>query len=159
MKDTKIFVSAALVGITSLSLNFTASPATAQWCEMSDGSLYWSTAQCLSQPRGENIGKISQPLDFTLTGRWQCDDGGTYYLRQIGNEVWWYGEYSGTNPAWSNVFKGTIQNNQISGSWADVPKGYVQSNGNMQIRVVSANRLEAIIKTGGFGGSVWTRLK
>lgn len=27
-----------------------------------------------------------------LTGVWSCDDGGTYFIRQVGNIVWWYGE-------------------------------------------------------------------
>lgn len=154
MKDAKIFVSAALVGITSLSLNFTASPAFAEFCENPDGSTYWSANQC-----PEPIGRITQPLEevINLTGRWQCDDGGTYYLRQIGNQLWWYGEYSATNSVWSNVFNGTILNDQISGSWADVPKGSILANGNMQIRIVSRNKLEVTVKTGGFGGSVWTR--
>jgi hypothetical protein len=93
-----------------------------------------------------------------LTGKWKADDGGTYYLRRVGNQVWWYGEPSPTNPGWSNVFVGTVQGNQISGSWADVPKGGAQGNGNMQLRIVSSTRLEAISNSGsGFGGKVWTR--
>ncbi|MEH2365090.1 hypothetical protein [Nostoc sp.] len=94
---------------------------------------------------------------INLTGKWQADDGGTYYIRQIGNQVWWYGEYSPTNPAFSNVFNGTINNNQISGNWADVPKGSALSSGSIQLRIVSYNRIEAVSKTGGFGGSVWFR--
>ncbi len=26
-----------------------------------------------------------------LTGTWSCDDGGSYYLRQIDDNIWWYG--------------------------------------------------------------------
>jgi len=57
-----------------------------------------------------------------LTGKWSCNDGGTYYMRQLGKEVFWMGERAPTNPSWSNP-----------------------------------NRATATYKTGGFGGSVWTR--
>jgi hypothetical protein len=30
--------------------------------------------------------------DFDFTGVWSCDDGGTYYIEQIDNVIWWYGE-------------------------------------------------------------------
>ncbi|HEY9604851.1 MAG TPA: hypothetical protein V6C85_24825 [Allocoleopsis sp.] len=93
-----------------------------------------------------------------LTGKWQCNDGGTYYLRQLDNQLWWYGEKSATNPNWSNVLKGTIEGYNISGQWADVPKGTVQQNGDMVIQVVDANHFKAVKKTGGFAGSEWTRL-
>jgi len=106
---------------------------------------------CDREPRPRPLPVIN------ITGKWQADDGGTYYIRQIGNQVWWYGEYSPTNPAFSNVFLGTINNNQINGSWADVPKGSAQSSGSIQLRIVSYNRIEAVSKTGGFGGSVWFR--
>ena len=39
-----------------------------------------------------------------LSGEWTCDDGGRYYLRQVGNTLYWYGEHSISNPSWSNVF-------------------------------------------------------
>lgn len=43
-----------------------------------------------------------------LTGVWSCDDGGVYYIRQLGNIVWWDGEEDETNPGWANVARGTI---------------------------------------------------
>jgi hypothetical protein len=27
-----------------------------------------------------------------LTGIWQNNDGGTYYIRQLGDVIWWFGE-------------------------------------------------------------------
>jgi hypothetical protein len=27
-----------------------------------------------------------------LTGVWSCDDSGTYFIRQVGNTVWWFGQ-------------------------------------------------------------------
>lgn len=101
------------------------------------------------------LAQIAPPI--ILTGRWIGDDGGTYYIHQIGNQVWWYGEYGSTNPAFSNVFNGTIKDGFISGNWADVPKGSALSNGGIVLKITSPNRLDAVFKSGGFGGSVWTR--
>ena len=100
---------------------------------------------------------VEPAIGVNISGRWQGNDGGIYYLRQLGNEVWWYGEYSATNPNWSNVFKGKLQGNQLVGQWADVPKGSILQSGEMVIEVTSNNTLRAISKTGGFGGSEWTR--
>jgi len=58
-----------------------------------------------------------------LTGKWDADDGGAYYLRQIGNQLHWYGERFPTHTRWSNVFHGDINGNRIDGRWVDVPKG------------------------------------
>lgn len=94
---------------------------------------------------------------WDLTGTWYCDDGGTYYIRQMGNEIWWYGENDPNSPRWSNVMHGTISGNTIYGNWLDVPKGSDLNSGNINLNIESNNRLSVIQKTGGFGGSVWTR--
>lgn len=94
-----------------------------------------------------------------LTGKWSCDDGGTYYLRQIGNTLYWYGERDKTKPAWSNVLTGSIKGGDIRGNWVDVPKGRTMSSGNLQLAIKQGrNVLVAMKKTGGFGGSRWTRV-
>jgi hypothetical protein len=92
-----------------------------------------------------------------LTGVWGCDDGGTYYVRQINNNIWWFGEQDPSNPGWSNVARGTITGTKITLSWADVPKGGAMGSGNLILLMDSENQLHAIQKTGGFGGSTWTR--
>jgi hypothetical protein len=93
-----------------------------------------------------------------LTGTWYCDDGGTYYLRQLGERLYWYGERSDVNPAWSNVLVGTVRGQGAEGQWVDVPKGQASGKGEIQLRIGAGNNtLEAIRKTGGFGGSRWTR--
>ncbi len=94
-----------------------------------------------------------------LTGVWRADDGGTYYLRQTGNNLHWFGERSKNNPAWSNVFVGKKDGNRIKGNWYDVPKGNVMGRGKLKLDVRhSGNVLVARSKTGGFGGSRWTRV-
>ncbi|MEM7795020.1 MAG: hypothetical protein AAF579_11300 [Cyanobacteria bacterium P01_C01_bin.118] len=92
-----------------------------------------------------------------LSGQWQGNDGGTYYINQIGNTVWWYGESSDGGATWTNVFHGTVQGNRVVGEWSDVPKGRIDQAGEMELQIDSVGRLSAIRKTGGFGGSVWTR--
>jgi hypothetical protein len=93
-----------------------------------------------------------------LTGTWQGDDGGVYYLRQLKEQLWWYGEKSATNPDWSHVFQGTIKDSKIDGKWINVPKGSILQNGDLVVQIVSANRLRAISKTEGFQGIEWTRI-
>jgi hypothetical protein len=94
-----------------------------------------------------------------LTGVWKADDNGTYYLRQSGNKLSWYGERSKNNPAWSNVYLGEINGNTIRGKWVDVPKGRVMGRGKLRLKIRhNGNVLIAEQKTGGFGGSRWTRV-
>ncbi len=101
---------------------------------------------------------ITSPAWGDLTGRWSCNDGGTYYLRQTGSRVFWYGEAADAQPAWSNVFSGRIQGTRITGNWADVPKGPTKGAGNLELVLEKdGNELRAVTKTGGFAGSRWTR--
>jgi hypothetical protein len=95
-----------------------------------------------------------------LTGTWSSDDGGTYYLRQIGEQLFWYGEAAETNPGWANVLVGTVQGQDVSGNWVDVPKGRAGSKGEIQLRIAPGQgKLGATRKTGGFGGTHWTRVE
>ena len=100
----------------------------------------------------------AQPLTpLTLTGTWRCNDGGTYYIRQIGSVLWWYGRSPDGGRTWSNVFHGRIDRNRIKGQWADVPRGHALSSGEMTLQIVDTNKLSARYKSGGFGGNEWTR--
>jgi hypothetical protein len=105
-----------------------------------------------------------------LTGVWSCDDSGTYFIRQVGNIVWWYGESASsqslsqslnTNPAWANVAYGTITGDNIVLFWADVPTGSSGFNSGSLALKYSYNQgtdtLSKQFDTGGFGGSQWTR--
>ena len=55
---------------------------------------------------------------YNLTGLWNADDGGLYYIRQVGDQVWWAG-FTSTNSTqgyldffkglhFVNVFRGTL---------------------------------------------------
>lgn len=91
-----------------------------------------------------------------MTGAWNCNDGGVYFIRQVGNQIWWYGQSSDGGQTWSNVFQGTITGSRIVGSWADVPKGSIRGYGEMTLRI-SGGRIQKISGGQNFGGSVWSR--
>jgi|SaaInlStandDraft_4_1057021.scaffolds.fasta_scaffold08810_3 hypothetical protein len=94
-----------------------------------------------------------------LTGQWKSNDGGTYYIQQNGQNVFWYGERKLNNPQWANVFKGTRHGQNITGPWSDVPKGKSRNKGVLKLRAKhDDNVIVALSKTGGFGGSKWTRV-
>jgi hypothetical protein len=116
---------------------------------------------------------LAQRAAISLTGKWKNNDGGIYYLRQIGKNLWWYGEQSTNNPLFSNVFYGEIYdilnpNTLITGRWTDVPKGRTTGgvvieggtidSGLMTLQVTSANTFIKTGEQGGFGGSRWTRI-
>lgn len=90
-----------------------------------------------------------------LTGVWKCNDGGLYFIRQVGNQVWWYGESGDGGVAWSNVFQGYVTGNKIIGKWADVPKGTARNYGEMTL-LISSNSLRKISGGQNFTGSVWS---
>lgn len=75
-----------------------------------------------------------------LTGAWGSEDGGTYYVRQIGNDIWMLGLTRNRDPIMpddtvpqqipnpTSVFKGTISNQPdgsavITGQAVTLPKG------------------------------------
>jgi hypothetical protein len=95
---------------------------------------------------------------FDLNGVWRSNDGGIYYVRQTGNQLWWYGE-SGSGGIYSNVFQGTIINDSVTGQWVDVPKGANRGSGSMSLRIVSNNSFVQTTSPAlsGFGPVQWTR--
>lgn len=92
-----------------------------------------------------------------LTGVWSCNDGGTYYLRQVGAELWWYGRSGDGGASFTNVFHGALQQAGVTGRWSDLPPGNARGVGELALRIDSPNRMTAVRKSGGFGGDVWTR--
>lgn len=98
----------------------------------------------------------NKSLSTTLTGVWNCNDGGVYFIRQVGNQVWWYGQSSDGGATWSNVFQGTIRGNNLIGSWADVPKGSIRGSGEMTLSI-SGSSIQKVSGGENFGGSQWSR--
>jgi len=99
-----------------------------------------------------------------LTGVWRGNDGALYYLRQIGNTLWWNGLSTGSNVpdgrVFDNVFKGTITSttNTIVGDWADVPRGTIMGYGKLSLNIVNPTRIQKVSQTGShFGATIWTK--
>jgi hypothetical protein len=111
------------------------------------------------QREGPIIPKYNQSnksWQYDLTGIWRCNDGGTYYLRQLGNHLWWYGEAS--NGQWSNIFHGALDGDWLEGFWLDVPKGRDRDNGALRLHIDSRDEFHREQKSGDdFGGSRWRR--
>ena len=111
----------------------------------------------LQNPNPGILGDQTVRTLIDLTGVWNCDDGGWYYIRQLGTTVWWYGEHDANSPDWSNVMRGTISGSTINADWTDVPKGSIMQYGTLNLNIESNDRISAVSKTGGFAGSIWTR--
>jgi hypothetical protein len=93
-----------------------------------------------------------------LTGTWAANDGGTYTIRQTGSEITWEGVSRDGGRTWSHTFNGVIRNNNtIVGRFFDHPPGRVRNAGELTLTIVDANRLEMLVPSGHFGGSVWIR--
>jgi hypothetical protein len=100
-------------------------------------------------------------LGALLTGVWSANDAGTYYVHQIGNTVWWLGLSADEGKSFANVFRGTLQNGQVSGNWADIPLGQTANSGPLTL---SGNQGQVsttwtrVGDAGAFSGSAWQKL-
>ena len=57
----------------------------------------------------------------SLTGTWMANDGGMYFLRQIGDTLWWLGLSGGLlHPGlqFCNVFHGSVTASAVTGEWS-----------------------------------------
>lgn len=99
-----------------------------------------------SPERGEVC--VPNPQEFTpgsppdLTGLWAGDDGGIYYVRQLGSVIWWNGMSNRDDPPtalgrfWNNVGRGEIEKDlTIVSDWADVPRGQVRGYGTVTFKI------------------------
>jgi hypothetical protein len=100
-----------------------------------------------------------------LTGKWDGGDGGYYYLHQVGDELYGYGESNqqveipmyadpeSTEPAWATVLVGKITGGCVRGTWAQVPKGRdAGKHGRFTLAVVAGgNVLDVVHEFGGWG--------
>src|SRR5262249_4542298 len=64
-------------------------------------------------------------------GYYKSDDGGAYYIRQLDDKFYWFGE--DPNGAWANVLTGTVSGNKVTARWWDIPKGRTQGSGEMTL--------------------------
>ena len=105
-----------------------------------------------------------------LTGAWSGDDTGVYYIRQVGDCVWWFGteiddiERGQTGqPGFANVASGRIVGTQIDVEWADLPMGNVLGGGGLTLVYDEGNDQLTITEQRGdwqpFGATMLTRIE
>ena len=109
------------------------------------------------RPKAQTLGAPN------LTGVWHSDDQGTYYLREIGSTLWWFGLSCDQGRTFANVFHGTVSGNSIQGNWADVPVGTVgtRSAGTLSLAMGGGStslELLRLVQTGFFSGRAWEKL-
>src|ERR1700704_3513114 len=90
-----------------------------------------------------------------LNGYYEADNGGAYFVRQIGDSVYWFGE--DPNGAWANVLVGTISGNKITARFWDVPKGKTQGMGEMILQIQNDDSLIKLTSTTPFGTRSWKK--
>jgi hypothetical protein len=104
-------------------------------------------------------GPDGQPLD--LSGAWSGNDGGLYYIKQIGTCIWWsglsnfadQGQYPGEE--WIMAFRGSIDaDGRINGDFVDV-KSTNPGSGTMTIEAridqVNGQGVVQLYRTGATG--------
>ena len=109
------------------------------------------------------------PID--LTGTWNGDDEGVYYLRQLGDQVWWLGmsglggPFADRGADWTNVYLGTLKGDTVTGTYADVPQGQILDKGPVVMKLtptpdggIALVRTDPLLETG-FGGTEFTPCK
>ena len=105
-----------------------------------------------------------------LTGAWSGDDGGVYYIRQVGDCVWWFGtelrdvEPGVTGqPGFANVATGRVDGTKIVVEWADVPMGNILNGGGLTLVYdQDGDRLEITERRGDgqpFGATSFVRIE
>lgn len=89
-----------------------------------------------------------------LAHSYRADDGGVYYFRQVGSEVYGFGEEK--NGAFALVFRGRRSAGLVSGQWFHVPKGDAQSSGELSFLVSEGGTvLSKISATGDLAATSW----
>lgn len=98
----------------------------------------------------------------TLTGIWGGDDLGTYYLRQVGNRLWWLGTSPDRGRFFATVFAGLVTPNGtgivVRGEYADVPMGTAQGAGRLNLRSTDLVTLHAVDDSGGYRARRWEKI-
>jgi len=96
----------------------------------------------------------------SLTGTWMANDGGMYFLRQIGDTLWWLGLSAGLlHPGlqFCNVFHASVTGSAVTGDWSDVPRGAASCRGTLTLRPAGEDQLLRVAESGGYGASIWRR--
>jgi hypothetical protein len=102
-----------------------------------------------------------------LSGAWHASDNGTYYLRQLGDTVWWLGLSRDQGRTYANVFRGEIREGGFVGNWIDVPTTANPTLTQGELVITGDETASQITKTfetprdgspAGLGASWWHKL-
>jgi hypothetical protein len=110
-------------------------------------------------PAGDAATAVAVREESDLSAVWLGNDGGTYYVRQLGAEIWWFGESADSGRTWTHVFRGQVAGDRIAGTWADVPRGKTRGSGILILQRDGSEGLRMVEVSGGFGGNRWARVK
>lgn len=76
------------------------------------------------------------------------NDGGAYYVTEVGKSVYWFAEHPGRG--YAHVGFGTRQGNMIRARYWSVPKGKATNTGTVRLKVNGNGSLTRTKQTGGF---------
>jgi hypothetical protein len=73
--------------------------------------------------------------NVNLSGLYVADNQDKYYLKQLGNSLWWIGTDKNTSNI-KNIFKGIIYGNNIQGQWIASPMNLTtRDNGSLNMTI------------------------
>jgi hypothetical protein len=113
----------------------------------------------------------ADPTDVgELTGAWQGSEGGMYWIRQVGDCVWWFGTELNDikrgatgQPGFANVASGRIDGTRIDVEFADLPLGDVMGGGGLTLVYDAEQDQLTIVEQRGdwltFGARTFTRIQ
>jgi hypothetical protein len=105
-----------------------------------------------------------------LTGAWLGSEGGVYYIRQVGDCLWWFGtDVRDIEPGltdqsgFANVASGRVDGVRIEVEWADLPLGDTLGGGGLTLVYdAEKDQLMKIEQRGDwlpFGARTFTRIE
>jgi len=104
-----------------------------------------------------------------LTGAWEGSGGGVYYIRQVGNCVWWFGTElkdivpgETGQPGFANAAVGRLDGADLEVEFVDLPLGSVLGGGGLSWVYVDGRQLLLTEQRGDwqpFGDTALTRIE
>ena len=105
-----------------------------------------------------------------LTGAWLGSEGGVYYIRHVGDCLWWFGtDVDDIEPGltdqfgFANVASGRVDGGRIEVEWADLPLGDTLGGGGLTLVYnAETDELRKVEQRGDwepFGAITFTRIE
>lgn len=90
----------------------------------------------------QGIKADKKPIESPLADVFAGNDGGAYYVTEVGSQVFWFAEHPGRG--YAHIFLGKRDGNNISGSFWSVPKGKAMASGNLSLRINNNGTMKVI---------------